>query len=155
MADIRIEKNIVLNTHSNSSNRTPNKSNSDDPGERPEEGKSFAERLKLVKKTRWVRFAIVSLIFFGWVFWLQNPWVLLAYPLLFDIYITLYIPWNWWKYTKNKTLHTVMSWVDSIAYALVLVYFIFAFVGQNYKIPSSSLEKSLLIGDFLWVNKVV
>ena len=100
MADIRIEKNIVLNTHSNSSNRTPNKSNSDDSGVRPEEGKSFAERLKLVKKTRWVRFAIVSLIFFGWVFWLQNPWVLLAYPLLFDIYITLYIPWNWWKYTK-------------------------------------------------------
>ena len=154
MVDIRDEKN-VLNTHSNSSNRTPNKSNSDDSGERPEKGKSFAERLRLVKTTRWVRFAIVSLIFFAWVFWLQNPWVLLAYPLLFDIYITLYIPWNWWKYSKNKTVRTIMSWVDSIAYALVLVYFIFAFVGQNYKIPSSSLEKSLLIGDFLWVNKVV
>ena len=154
MVDIRDEKNVV-NAHSNSSNRTPNKSNCDDSGERPEKGKSFAERLRLVKTTRWVRFAIVSLIFFGWVFWLQNPWVLLAYPLLFDIYITLYIPWNWWKYSKNKTVRTIMSWVDSIAYALVLVYFIFAFVGQNYKIPSSSLEKSLLIGDFLWVNKVV
>ena len=48
-----------------------------------------------------------------------------------------------------------MAWVDAIVYALVLVYLIFAFIGQNYKIPSSSLEKSLLVGDYLWVNKTV
>ena len=51
-------------------------------------------------------------------------------------------------------MRTLMSWVDAIIYALVLVYFLFLFVGQNYQIPSSSLEKSLLTGDFLWVNKV-
>ncbi len=50
---------------------------------------------------------------------------------------------------------TVMGWVDAIVYALVLVYIIFAFIGQNYKIPSSSLEKSLLVGDYLWVNKTI
>ncbi len=47
-----------------------------------------------------------------------------------------------------------MSWVDAIVYAIVVVYFVFAFVGQNYQIPSSSLEKSLLVGDYLWVNKM-
>lgn len=47
-----------------------------------------------------------------------------------------------------------MSWVDAIVYALILVYFVFTFIGQNYQIPSSSLEKSLLVGDYLWVNKV-
>lgn len=118
------------------------------------ENKSFKQRLEGVKKTRWVRFAIVSLVFFLWVIWLGNPWVLLVYPILFDIYLTLYIPWNWWKKSKNKTVRTIMGWVDSIVYALILVYFIFAFVGQNYKIPSSSLEKTLLIGDYLWVNKM-
>ncbi len=50
---------------------------------------------------------------------------------------------------------TVMAWVDAIVYALVLIYFIFAFVGQQYEIPSSSLEKSLLVGDRLWVDKTV
>jgi signal peptidase I len=45
--------------------------------------------------------------------------------------------------------------VDAIVYALILVYFIFAFIGQNYQIPSSSLEKSLLVGDYLWVNKMI
>ena len=119
-----------------------------------EKNRSFKDRINAVKKTRWIRFAFVSLIFFLWVVWLGNYWVLLVYPLLFDIYITLYIPWNWWKKSKSKAVRTTMSWVDSIVYALVLVYFIFAFVGQNYKIPSSSLEKTLLVGDYLWVNKV-
>ena len=116
---------------------------------------SLSERLKRVKKTRWIRFGIVSLIFFGWVYWLGNPWVLLAWFLLADIYLTQFIPWNWWKYSKSNFVRTIMSWVDAIVYALILVYFLFAFVGQNYQIPSSSLEKTLLTGDFLWVNKMV
>ena len=115
----------------------------------------FIRRIKEVKSTRWVRFALVSIVFFAWVVWLQNPWVALACFLLFDIYITGYIPLTWWKKSKNKSLRAVMGWVDAIVYALVLVYFIFAFIGQNYKIPSSSLEKSLLVGDYLWVNKMV
>ena len=115
----------------------------------------FIRRIKEVKSTRWVRFALVSIVFFAWVVWLQNPWVALAWLLLFDIYITGYIPLTWWKKSKNKSLRAVMGWVDAIVYALGLVYFIFAFIGQNYKIPSSSLEKSLLVGDYLWVNKMV
>lgn len=105
-------------------------------------------------KTRWIRFAIVSIIFFAWVIWLGTWWVGLFWFLLFDIYITGYIPLTWWKKSKNKTVRAVMSWVDAILYALVLVYFVFAFIGQNYQIPSSSLEKSLLVGDYLWVNKM-
>ena len=47
-----------------------------------------------------------------------------------------------------------MSWVDAIVFALVAVYFINLFFFQNYVIPSSSLEKSLLTGDYLFVSKV-
>ena len=113
------------------------------------------ERLARVKKTRWIRFAFVSVIFFLWVIWLGSWWVLLFWPLLADIYLTQFIPWSWWKRTKNKLVHSIMSWVDAIVYALILVYFIFLYVGQNYQIPSSSLEKSLLVGDNLWVNKMI
>ena len=115
----------------------------------------FVRRLKETKMTRWVRFGVVSVIYFAWVAWMQNAWLALVWPLLFDIYITGYIPLTWWKKSPNKGVRQVMSWVDSIVYALVLVYFLFAYVGQNYKIPSSSLEKSLLVGDYLWVNKMV
>lgn len=115
----------------------------------------FIARVKANKSTRWVRFGIVSVIFFLWVLWLGNAWVAPWWLLLFDIYITGYIPFTWWKRTKNKTVRAVMSWVDAIVYALILVYFIFAYVGQNYQIPSASLEKTLLTGDYLWVNKVL
>ena len=115
----------------------------------------FIRRVRDNKPTRFVRFGIVSVIFFAWVAWMGSWWLALLWFLLFDIYITGYIPFTWWKKSKNSTVRTVMSWVDAIVYALVLVYFIFAFVGQNYMIPTSSLEKTLLTGDYLWVNKMV
>ncbi len=114
----------------------------------------FRRRVTDNKPSRWVRFGIVSLIFFLWVAWLGNWWVGLLWFLLFDIYITGYIPLTWWKKSKSSIVRAVMSWVDAIVYALILVYFVFTFIGQNYQIPSSSLEKSLLVGDYLWVNKM-
>lgn len=115
----------------------------------------FIRRVKDNKPTRWIRFGLVSLIFFLWVAWMGTWWLAVFELLLFDIYITGYIPFTWWKNSKSKLTRSVMSWVDAIVYALILVYFVFAFVGQNYQIPSSSLEKTLLTGDYLWVNKMV
>ncbi len=114
----------------------------------------FMDRIRKVKTTRWIRFAVVAAIFIAWVAWLKSWWVLIFLLLLFDIYITGYIPFTWWKKSKNAMVRTVMSWVDAIVYALILVYFVFTFIGQNYEIPSSSLEKSLLVGDYLVVNKM-
>lgn len=114
----------------------------------------FRRRLSEVRPTRWVRFAIVSVIYLAWVAWMGNWWLALVLILLFDIYITGYIPFTWWKKSKSPVTRTVMGWVDAIVYALILVYFVFAFVGQNYQIPSSSLEKSLLVGDYLVVDKM-
>ncbi len=114
----------------------------------------FKARLRATKTSRWIRFSIVAAIFIAWVVWLGSWWVILFLPILFDVYITGYIPLTWWKTTKNQTVRAVMGWVDAILYALILVYFIFTYIGQNYQIPSSSLEKSLLVGDYLWVNKM-
>lgn len=116
--------------------------------------KSLKQHIKQIKTTRWIRFTIVSAVFFFWVVLMGNPWLGLLWLILLDIYILNIIPWGWWK-TKKGPVHTVMAWVDAIVYALVLIYFIFAFVGQQYEIPSSSLEKSLLVGDRLWVDKTI
>ena len=66
-----------------------------------------------------------------------------------------YIPFlGAWKRSKNPAVRNVLEWVDDIVFALVAVYFINLFVFQNYQIPSSSLEKSLLVGDYLFVSKL-
>jgi signal peptidase I len=83
-----------------------------------------------------------------------NYWWLLLLPIILDVYLTKFIPWTFWKKTKNKLLYTIMSWVDAIVFALIAVYFINVYLFQNYQIPTSSLEKSLLVGDYLLVDKV-
>ncbi|MDE7135510.1 MAG: signal peptidase I [Muribaculaceae bacterium] len=117
--------------------------------------KTFKERIKATRVTRWVRFGIVAMLWCLFCLWMQNGWLLLVLPLLFDIYITGYIPFTWWRKSKSKMVRSVMSWVDAIVYSLILVFFIFGFIGQNYTIPSSSLEKTLLTGDYLFVNKLI
>ena len=42
--------------------------------------KSFKDRLSGSKTTRWIRFAAVSLLFFLFVIWIGNPWLLLVWP---------------------------------------------------------------------------
>lgn len=115
---------------------------------------SLRARTSNIKTTRWVRFGIVAALWIAFTIWMQTWWLALVLFLLIDIYITGYIPFTWWKHSKNKTVRTVMAWVDALVYAIILVYFVFNFIGQNYTIPSSSLEKTLLTGDYLFVNKM-
>ncbi|MDP4239004.1 MAG: S26 family signal peptidase [Bacteroidota bacterium] len=102
---------------------------------------------------QWIKCSVWSLIYILFIMWVGNYWWLFGLPVVFDLFITGFIPWTWWKKTKNKTLLSVFGWVDAIVFALVAVYFINTYLFQNYQIPSSSLEKSLLVGDFLFVSK--
>jgi signal peptidase I len=103
---------------------------------------------------QWVKLIIASLCYIAWVVWVGNPFLLILLPFIVDIYYTKFIPWTFWKKSKNKAFRTVMEWVDAIVFALVAVYFINTFFFQNYQIPTSSLEKSLLVGDYLFVSKM-
>jgi signal peptidase I len=103
---------------------------------------------------KWIRFAIWSIITILFAWWTQSAWWLLALPFFLDLYITRLLPWSFWKKSKNNTFRSIMDWVDAIVFALVAVYIINIYFFQNYQIPSSSLEKSLLVGDFLFVSKV-
>ncbi len=44
--------------------------------------------------------------------------------------------------------------LESILYALVIALFIRAFIVQAYKIPSESMEPTLLVGDYILVNRL-
>ena len=102
---------------------------------------------------QWTKFIIVLILYLLFLYWVKSWWGLLVVPFIFDVYITKKIKWQWWK-EAEKPVKFVMSWVDALVFALVAVYFINQFFFQNYVIPSSSLEKSLLTGDYLFVSKV-
>ena len=104
-------------------------------------------------KVQWAKFIIVLALYLLFLYWVKSWWGLIVVPFIYDAYISKKIKWQWWKDAETP-VRVVMSWVDAIVFALVAVYFINQFSFQNYVIPSSSLEKSLLTGDYLFVSKV-
>ncbi|MGJ8732545.1 MAG: signal peptidase I [Cellulophaga sp.] len=60
------------------------------------------------------------------------------------------------KYIEDRSLHPTTGlgeWVSSIVFAIVAATFVHTYFIQPYVIPTSSLEKTLLVGDFLFVSK--
>ena len=105
-------------------------------------------------RKQWIRLGIALVLYLIFILWLKSWLGLIVIPFLFDYFITKKIPWYWWRKSKNKTVLTIMGWVDAVVFALVAVYFVNLYFFQNYVIPSSSLEKSLLVGDYLFVSKM-
>ena len=54
---------------------------------------------------------------------------------------------------ERKPRSVVREYVEAALWALVLTLFLRAFVIQAFRIPSASMQDTLLIGDFLFVNK--
>ena len=48
-----------------------------------------------------------------------------------------------------------LEWAKSFTIAIILFLFVRTFLVEAFKIPSGSMEKTLLVGDFLLVNKLV
>ena len=112
--------------------------------------KKFSE----IGRKQWIKAGIYLVLYILFLIWVKSWLGIIVIPFLVDAFTTRIIKWDWWKQLKNKTLYQIMGWVDAIVFALVAVYFVNIYLFQNYAIPSSSLEKSLLIGDHLYVSKV-
>ena len=112
------------------------------------------KKIKDATAAQWIKLAITLVLYILFLIWVRSWLGIIVIPFIFDAFITRIIKWDWWKQLKNRTLYQIMGWVDALVFALVAVYFVNLFLFQNYAIPSSSLEKSLLVGDHLYVSKV-
>ena len=101
-----------------------------------------------------VKMCVYLALYIAFLIWVKSWMGVVVIPFIVDNYTTHLIPWKWWKNWESKTARNVMSWVDSIVFALVAVYFVHIYFFQNYVIPTSSLEKTLLVGDYLFVSKM-
>jgi len=66
--------------------------------------------------------------------------------------------WKFWNKKKDTTTKKKKSaareWVDAIVFAVIAATLIRTFFIEAYVIPTPSMERSLLVGDFLFVSKV-
>lgn len=107
-----------------------------------------------IKAFFWCTLYALFVLWVSWGHWTSLIWLILL-PIIYDMFVWHKIPWTFWRRYKDTkpVLFTICSWIDAILFALVAVYFINLYIFQNYQIPSSSLEKSLCVGDFLYVSK--
>jgi signal peptidase I len=59
------------------------------------------------------------------------------------------------KESKKRTKSVFREYFELIAETAVFVFFVMTFVVQAFQIPTGSMEPTLLVGDFLLVNKLV
>ena len=119
----------------------------------------FLNKLKTIWGNRWVKFGVVSVIYLLWfVVWTGNLWLLLGLVVIYDIYISKTMYRLFWRKHKerkrtNKTYRKTSEWVEAILFATVVATLIRIFVFEMYVIPTPSMEKSMLVGDYLCVSK--
>ncbi len=104
-------------------------------------------------KTPYFKFGIAATAYILWVIWVGNYWLLFGLAIVFDIYVSKKVNWAFWK-KRTGPNSTLIEWLDALIFAVIAVTFINIFFFQNFRIPTGSMEKSLLIGDHLFVSKL-
>ena len=112
--------------------------------------------LKDFFRNRWTKFTIWALLYLAWVVWMGSYWWLLGLIVIFDIFITRKVHWNFWKkrYKPGEKHSAANDWLDTIIFVIIVVPLINIFLFQAFKIPSSSMERTLYTGDHLFVSKL-
>ncbi len=60
--------------------------------------------------------------------------------------------WKFWKSDGRKS--KTREWIDALVFAVIAATIIRTFLIEAFTIPTPSMEKSLLVGDFLFVSKI-
>ena len=110
--------------------------------------------MRKILKNKYFKFGFWTYIFILFVLWIGSWWLLLGIPIIFDYYISKKVNWTFWKKRDLQKKSKLIEWIDALVFAVIAATIIRMFFIEAYMIPTSSLEKSLLVGDYLFVSKV-
>ena len=121
--------------------------------------------LKIIKKPSWwvvlLFFPVINILMFG-ILWIETLRTfgknskIHAFLVLFSLgfYIMFINYSNTTKYTGKVDVRSANGeWISSMTFAIIAATIVHTYFIQPFIIPTGSLEKSLLIGDFLFVSK--
>ena len=104
-----------------------------------------------------ILFLIFTLIWSIFVYLIKGEWLYFIPLVVSDILFFETISWQFWKKKKKKEKKSkkgeLRNWIEAILFAVVAATILRTFLIEAYTIPTSSMEKSMLIGDFLFVSK--
>lgn len=102
--------------------------------------------------------SLFLIIFLSYIFLVKLSginWFYFGILIISDYFYWNYIHWAFWtKRIKKEKGSPFNEWVNAILFAVIGATLIHTFIIQPFTIPTSSMEKSMLIGDFLLVSKL-
>lgn len=111
--------------------------------------------LKEITKNKYFKFGLAVVTYILWVIWIKNFWFLFGIPVIIDMHLTKRVNWSFWKKRDApKSKNGIVEWIDALIFAVIAATIIRMFLIEAYTIPTSSMEKTLLVGDYLFVSKV-
>ena len=103
---------------------------------------------------RYLGFTLSALLWSLLMIW-TNLWYLLLFNLIIiDIFITRKIDWTLRKYGLPRIIQSSIEWLAIILLAITCSFSIKVLFIEAYKIPTPSMEETLLAGDFIFVSKL-
>ncbi|MBN2273818.1 MAG: signal peptidase I [Bacteroidales bacterium] len=89
------------------------------------------------------------------VHWCCNYWLLFGILFFADLYFFRLIPWTSWTINrKTGKRRLIPEMLEAFIIALVVAFLLRLFVVEAYVIPTSSMEKTINVGDYIFVNKL-
>ena len=109
-----------------------------------------------ILRNRYSLCIFIAVFYVFWVLWLGNYWFLAGLIILFDSFFTRFVNWRFWRKRKSSDKKYKFSTevIDSLIIAILLAVFIRTFFLEAYMIPTSSMEKTLNVGDYIFVSKL-
>lgn len=113
-------------------------------------------KIRRILRNPFLRLLLTSTIFTIWVLWLETYWLFTGLIIITDVHLTRFINWRFWRkrLPRGKRHKFSTEVFDSLVWAVLVAVFIRVFLFEAYSIPTSSMEKTLEVGDYILVNKV-
>ncbi|MEN8201112.1 MAG: signal peptidase I [Bacteroidota bacterium] len=103
---------------------------------------------------KYLGFALTGLIWSLLSIWTQL-WYLLALNLVFyDLFVSKKVDWTLRKYGLPRHLQSFIEWFAILILAIICSFSIKVLFVEAYKIPTPSMEETLLAGDYIFVSKL-
>jgi signal peptidase I len=103
---------------------------------------------------RYLAFYITGLLWSLLAIWTEC-WILLVVNLAFyDIFVTRFFDWSLRRYRWPRWVKASIEWLSILLLAIFCSFCIKILLLETYKIPTPSMEETLLAGDFIIVSKL-
>ncbi len=103
---------------------------------------------------KYVGFFLSGLIWSMLVIWIGLFFLLPLNLVFFDIFLTRQVDWTLRSYGLPRHLQSAIEWISVLALALGCSFTIKVLFVETYKIPTPSMEETLLAGDYIFVSKL-